>query len=259
MKNKKYALEILRKKRKVNRSYNFSIKIYLKKVLMNRFILSITSGLIVGVVFGLLSLHILLNETAETAGNNGQATDISANLDNDEKESDLTATVELPDIYVVQVGLFQNNENALENKRTLSASQVPAVIWERDQQFYMFAAVHSKQALAKEVIDKLSDKDIESFVKQWKIKTDSQSLNNEERGWIKQFVTLWIDTLHKLESEQNFPIDKWQQLADKSPKNSEKLSRLQSIINETLKDVKEDSNNYITLLHVLYEFEKTMK
>lgn len=229
---------------------------WVKTIFVNRFFFAIFSGIIVGLIFGIISLHLLTE--------NGQPLSANQNVENttpssaQAKEMIMEETISLPTVYVVQLGLFHEAQNANISKDEFKSKQIDAVIWNREGEYYIFHSVYLDEQKAKEQAKELLDKGIESFVKAWPIDIELKHMTQNEIKQIESMLNLWESSMKRVESSQALSINDWNEWIKRDKADSSLLQNLEQNLKKILDkhDVFEDRT---ILLEIIKEVDQSVK
>lgn len=204
-------------------------------------ILAVFSALFIGSVLGFFLLNLLTNINGDSNLVDKETTTNQAiHYDkNDQPKDDQRQlfTLDGMNAQVLQVGVFSKKENAKEWLERFEEKGFPATIWERDDQFFLFAGVAHTTDVAHELMTDIKDKDFDVFVKEWTTKEIEVEVSKEDYEWLTSFQELWKKTL--VSDEIN--IDDWTNLQKMSEKDSEDVTELKEDIKHLLeKNIKEE-------------------
>lgn len=232
------------------------IKRMLEKIILNKIVLAVVAGLIVGSIFGLTSLHLLTDNSdahvfQEQPSSKEQPTQTSST------DTLTNITFNIPSVYVIQVGLFHERENAELRKRQLQRGKVTTFIWRRSEQFFLLHSLHSDESKAKQINEKLHDDSVEAFVKKWDMPKTTKRVTSGEQQFIEQFARLWEQSLHEIEADGSIPIEKWQEL-QRRENDSSLISAIQLKLENVLSNLEDKHFSDIDLLQLLFLIEESV-
>ena len=121
--------------------------------------------------------------------------------------------------YILQAGVFTEKENAEEWLVFYESENIPAIIWESDNQYFLFTNIYAAEEEAKLKVLELKEDEFDIFAKPWSTSTGELKLSVEELEWLHTFQETWVTSLVNKEGEQ------LAELADSAP-NSNQLSML---------------------------------
>lgn len=251
-KNKQLRSSIMNRQKRRPVFFNRGRQIF-RNLLTNKLIIAIVSGVFVGTMFGLTVLYMLNTDQAETAiDERGASPAASSSLSS---EAMVALDLDMPSIYVLQVGVFHERENAELTKRQLERRKIDTFIWERDEQYFLLESVHDKEAAAKSHYERLQEKQIDTFVKKWDISLRNQRVTENERIWLEQFISLWNQSLEQSTNDQAIALSQWEKLIEEEL-DSTPISDLQIKVKDHLPKLENKEASSLTLLKILQEIEK---
>ncbi|KAB8134728.1 SPOR domain-containing protein [Gracilibacillus oryzae] len=163
------------------------------------FIYSALTAIIIGTFLGFLMLKIFVDMDPEEVSFNSNNQQVSSTVtasadgEKDEQTNEATATAfksNAHQAYVVQAGVFSAESAATQLQNELKASNLPAVIWERDNQFHLFISVHSTSDASKNHLQSIST-DMEMYGgKAWTTVPVEVSVSESEKTWLASFDKL---------------------------------------------------------------------
>lgn len=226
-------------------------------------IFTVLSAVIVGLILGFLMLRMFGGVGSETANEmTSPATTVpneTVNTATDEPttSNETTASVSLEplNMFILQGGVFSENNNAAEREQQFEAAGVPAMIWERDGQSFLLAGAAVTKEAGTEVSDTFSQLDV--YVKEWSIEATEFEGSAEAAEWLTKFQDVWQDSLQQIEEGNAFQQEPWQQLMETAPENNETVAPLIEQIQDMGQT--EDLEGRVALLEVLYMYEQTIK
>lgn len=164
-----------------------------------KFILTVSSAVLVGTVFGLILVSIFRQQGEGQIvpddlfqPNQDQAviTDVDEEgEDNDDNETDVGRL----SAFVIQAGAFQSLEQAKIAQENFLLEKYPSVIWETDTDYRVFLAAYPTKEIAKQVGEQFIDGGFDVYARDWQ--SDSVSISQNEAEWLNQFKSLWQDSL----------------------------------------------------------------
>src|SRR5690625_614444 len=122
-----------------NNNFTYTLN---KRKSKKQFILAITSSVFIGVIFGIIILnmikqeeqhHALLSNTGNGDIGSEEDSDNEKNTNNDHVDSTKLDSI---NVFVVQGGVFSEEENAKEWEEKFNNIQFPAMRWYRDQNYF---------------------------------------------------------------------------------------------------------------------------
>lgn len=234
------------------------VKRMIKRLIFNKIMLAIVAGLLVGSLFGLTSLRFL---TDNSDAHVFQEQSFMKEQQSQASTSDTftKVNVDVPSVYVIQVGLFHERENAELRKRQLERGKVATFIWQRNGEFFLLHSSHSSESKAKQMNEQLHDGSLEAFVKQWDIPTMNKRITADELQFIEQFVHIWEQSLHQVEASSSIPIAEWQSLQEIENKHESPLiSDIQLNLVDIVPMLRDEHLADSALLQLLFLLEESV-
>lgn len=236
----------------------------LKRKYIKPVIIPIFSALLIGSVLGLIMLKMFVTLDSDATSGNDDIP-ISA-IEKDKEEQKLQngssiVHVEGVQAYVLQAGVFSEEANALEWKEKYENKNIPTVVWEKDKRFHLFAGIAETESQANHLSQQFKKNELEVYVKEWQTEGIETKLSNVEHQWLAKFQNEWNNSLKLLSAGEELEPKAWKQIVDGFPKDTEKLSQLNSHLEENLNKLSEGNNNQAqaVLLSLWLTYEKTIK
>lgn len=197
-------------------------------------LVSVIAAVIIGSILGFIMLNMIAGIDDRASNSGGQQA--SAGVDTNDKERTKTDSGKqsVMSAYVLQGGVFAEKENADEWAKKFKEAGLPSVIWEKDSEFYLFAGIADSKEQAKEQAESLQAQELDVFAKEWETDKVDQDLTETESSWLKDFQEQWSSTLTAVTKEQEITADKWQQLVDNQPEESQIAGELAEEIENSL-------------------------
>src|SRR5699024_3335052 len=210
-KKRKIVYPSMRETRKQKLTDKQSVKEYIMQFFTNKFTLSIATGLIVGSIFGFISLNILKDEQGVASFKEGQA--FHSNKATEEAAGEKhPLSLEFPTFYVIQNGLFHERENAEEIQDQLREKNISSFIWERKDEYYVLHSIYHTASLAEKHKMKLDTLQVDAYLKQWDMLLKNKSVTKEEEVWLEQFLTVWSASVEQVNNEKKLDSRQWETL-----------------------------------------------
>lgn len=229
------------------------VKSIVKKIFAHRIFISITSGVFVGLIFGFIILFMFNNEEYEhisTATNkNNELVDHAGKSDHKVNKEQLYFSFK-----VVQVGLFNNEANALRVKQQLEEKRVSSFVWKRQDEYYLFTNLYSEDSSMDKHDETILDElQIDYFLKQWDLALATDNLSSKDEKWLQEIVFLIEETILKETAHTLSTKEKWEYFLQNNEPKLEQLQVAKQNIEEKLVDGRFDQYD---ALFILYEIEK---
>lgn len=233
-------------------NYTKVSKIGQNKNVLKPVMLAVISALVIGSFFGviLLRMFVTMDGTSELSMNTNPAaviTDEPAEDNNEAASEQDSHSVELAPIsaFVLQAGIFSEVENAEAAAVNYEKADIPAMIWERDDQFFLFAGIANSAENAAQTADELQTEDLELYSKEWKTTAGEVSLTASEETWLNSYLEWWELAL----SSSGEASSQLEQLTESIPEGTDQISPLYN----KLADVNEINNKILLELMYIYE------
>lgn len=195
-------------------------------------VLAIVAAVIIGSVLGFIMLNMIAGIDDNASKTGGQQT--AANADTDDKEHPDAAGEEVMSAYVLQGGVFTEKENADKWAEKFTQAGFPAVIWEKESQYYLLTGIADSEEQAKEQAGEMQSSELDAFAKEWETAEMDETLSETEIGWLGDFQSQWSHTLTSITKGNDTAPDKWQKLLDSQPEDSEVATGLAKEIEDSL-------------------------
>ncbi|MFA1822539.1 hypothetical protein ACDX78_20645 [Virgibacillus oceani] len=210
-------------------NHSKAAKIGQHKKVLKPVMLAVISALVIGSLFGviLLRMFVTMDGTPEIGGNPNPAavTADDAEEDNTEDSSGQDVrSVEMESItaYVLQGGIFSEKENADTWAVNFEEANIPAMIWHRDDQYFLFTGVNSSAEEASQAADELETEELEIYSKEWNTPPVEISLSANEEEWLNSYLAWWKKAL----SSSGEASGELEQLKESYPEESNLLAPL---------------------------------
>ena len=218
----------------------------------NKIVFAICSSLLIGLTFGFIILNMLKQEDPEQASILNATT---ANKQEKQINGD-TSPFEAVEFFVVQSGVFSEQQNALNWAESFKKKQVPVVVWEREGNYYLFAGVFQSEASAKSFADQMDELGLDAYVKQWNTKEGQLALNKADHAVIQSFLKTWKESLQSVEKDGSLAQEGWDHLLNMQVKELDDF--ISTVTKELEQQGNERENRYI-LLKLMTEFEQLLE
>jgi stage II sporulation protein B len=224
--------------------------------LLKPVILAVISALVIGSIFGfiMLRMFVTMDASPDLGSNPNPAAaitdDAEERTDNTSDQNTQTAEFESVTAHVLQAGIYSEEENAAAAAENYEKANIPAMIWERDGQYFVFAGVAGSAEQAASVASELETEELELYSKEWSTPQFELSLSQSEAEWLNSFLTWWNQALTSPSSQET--EEQLKQLTEKFPNNSNQLVPLYEKLGGINKGNKISDKNLLELWH-LYE------
>lgn len=233
----------MKKHRKLN-VFKQNFKKTLSHTQFKRMIVTIGAALCIGFIFGFIILQMVSIEK------NQAVTDINTANMKTEKDSEQTNLEEVS-LYIQQAGVFSEKANATEYATSLENKQIPFIIREADEQYFIWMDPTLNEKEAKKSAKKLDEQGISTYVKSWEIPATTLTLEVSEIEWLQTYQALLLSSL----GENSIKQEAWTSLLE------EKLNENYRNWQTSLEDIfnQESVSEKQLILEVLAHYEKIIK
>lgn len=236
--------------RNVKRNFFFD---RLSIIANNRLIIAISGGVLVGIIFGLITLQLLSEKPSVDVAEQQEKVNAT---EGPKQENGITLSETLlDDFYVIQIGLFSDRANAEAQKEQLITKNIDSFIWERDGKYFLLHGIFSKENKAKEKAKKLEKNNIELFVKDWNLKLQDIHVTEEEKEWLEELFTLFSDSIQK---ERLADTSRWKILFNERA-NSERIEQVQQTLQSITESNEQATGEMNQLLTMMYAVERYLE
>ena|GEM_PF-2729703 len=187
------------------------------KTLFNRWqngyklvILATISAVFLGLIFGAVMLKLFAaveDEAGKTSTTNSQPVQSGAGL--------LTG-------FVLQGGMFNQDENARTWQQKFEKQGVPAMLWKQNGHIYLFAGAAATEKEAEQLAEGIREKGLDIYVKAWSVPEQTVRMP-EEKEWLRELRQLWKESISRSAGGQALSAGKWDQLLNRIPEGSATL------------------------------------
>lgn len=219
---------------------------------------AVFSATAIGIVLGIIMLQLftVVEGESNVASNRSSSTPSSNQT---EEQNENATTIDPLTAYVIQGGVFTEEANAIEWSEIFKEHGIPSVIWEREGEYYLFTHLSSTKEQAVKEAEKIKEKDLDVFVKEWS--TDSYEIDLETKDWMILFQETWFDSVQSFDQGEEILPGQWEQLIDDSDNfPNEANNELVERINTMIKHINEDRLQQLSydLLELWKEYEKVL-
>lgn len=215
-----------------------------------RVIIAICSSLLIGTIFGLVTLQM-----SKQADHHNAEILHSTTLDEDGTSS---GTIDSFNVYVIQGGVFHEEENATQWKMKFENLQFKAFTWKRADEYYLFAGIASNMESAKELADKMDKQGLDVYIKELTI--DEKTIKGTEADyvWLQSFIDQWQASLNSVHEGTGLLADDWITLTEKTSGLSDQIQGFNDTIIQHVKEISNDEEQHV-LLQLLYNYEQVTR
>ena len=167
------------------------------------------SAVFVGIILGFVMLRLFSGLEAQQTPNS-EATPASTSVTGNQAttNSKPAASVQkqmysLPTMkaFVVQAGIFSTKDKATAWQSDLAAEGITSYIWERENQFYLFAGVAPSKQEGEKIATYLKAQGFDTFVKDWSVTGQEVKVAQSEGQWIEKGMNYWSTFLAPVASQ----------------------------------------------------------
>src|SRR5699024_5908234 len=128
----------------------------------------------------------------------------TSDTDEEEKQDTPETQVDSFQFYVVQAGVFSEQENAEEWGDNFTDLSFSALTWEQGGQYFVLTGLGTTEADTKKQAEEMEEHDLEVFVKEWEVTHKSSEMNEQDVLFLQKFLTAWNDTLDEGYEDSNW-------------------------------------------------------
>lgn len=214
-------------------------------------IFAICSSLCIGTIFGFITLQMSKQEDPH------HATILNSSTGN-EREEKSVKQIESFHVYVVQGGVFSEQENAKQWGGKYEKLDFPAVPWKRDKEFYLFTGVAETAEIANQYAQEMDEQGLDAYVKEWEVRAVNNDLSETDLNWLNSFLAQWQKSLQSIGNDR--VIEEWIDFTEGAQGLSEPLQKFNDTITHHVQELKvNEANEYKEqqiLLQLLQEYEQ---
>ncbi|WP_080874231.1 SPOR domain-containing protein [Oceanobacillus timonensis] len=197
-------------------------------------LISAGSAILVGTIMGFFLIRMFGQvDTPTSTENPSQTTPAVTQAEQEEASPDtVTASLDPLESYILQAGVFSEEENAESLIAGLTDLNIPTAFFERDGEFFLMAGVTPSEDTAESLAASLSDNQAELYVKEWNTQPKEIEMTEAERDWITAFQAFFDEQLHQTDLHQPIADETIAALVDKAPESGEAIDGLVSHLTE---------------------------
>ncbi|WP_152654757.1 SPOR domain-containing protein [Oceanobacillus sp. CFH 90083] len=192
------------------------------------------SAVLVGTVIGFFLFRMFVQvDTPATAENPLQTAPTAAQTEREEERpAFVMASLDPLEAYILQAGIFSEQENADALIGSLTNLNISTVFFEREEEHYLMAGVGPSEDTAKSLADSLSDNQVELYVKEWSTQFREIEMTEAEREWITAFQAFFDEQLHQADLNEPIAEEEITDLVDKAPDEADRIDELVTHLTE---------------------------
>lgn len=194
------------------------------------------SAIFVGTVIGFILFRMFVQVDAPaSAGNPAQGTTPAVQPEREEAGSDLvTSSLDSLETYIIQAGIFSEQENADPLIASLTSLDIPTVFLEWDGQFYLMAGVGPSEDAVKSLAESLSKNQADLYVKEWSTKAREIEMTEAENSWLTEFQVFFAEHLKQSDLNQPVPDEEITALVELAPEKADTIDGLVTGLTEMM-------------------------
>lgn len=209
------------------------------------FLTATFTAILIGLFVGLVMLNMFTKkEDHATTGDYQPVAHEEVNDADQTQTEGKQSTLKQMNAYVLQLGVFSEQENANAWSDTYQLAGFPSIHFQRESQHFLFAGIAHTEEKAKELSAKLLNNDVEVYVKEWTTDEIEVELSAEESKWLSEFQELWGETLQSLNNQEGILLKEWSSLIEDHPLKSEEITQLVKAIQLLIENGDEVENDF---------------
>lgn len=194
------------------------------------------SAVMIGMILGFFMLNMFtqFGNSSQQQGSHIDAIGLVENQEDTDEDGlqinevqTVSTTIEAFRGFVLQAGVFSTKENAELGAASYHEHGFSTLIWERDQQFFLFSGIAQSQEQAKGLVSDYEAYGLEVFVKEWTTPDITIQLTSEEKDWLDTLIGLWQNVNPTAPTN----TQEWKQLLADFP-TSAKLDPIKTVLND---------------------------
>lgn len=205
-------------------------------------ILALISAIVIGSVLGLfmLSMFVDIDKGVTQNGNNIPAV-ISGKEDikNDDKTASDSAasavTIDAIKAFVLQAGKFGERANAEEVAATFNQAGFSAMVWAKDNYYFVFAGITESRETAGQLTSEFSE--LEIYEKAWSTDSIKLQLTVDEKKWLQSYNNQWRESLKAVSNKESMSKKDWKKVIDTIPEDSDRLSSFTDFLKKEYENI----------------------
>lgn len=222
--------------------------------------ISAISAILLGVGLGLFMLNMFADIdnssvggkvdplTEKTTSGSAVASDVS------------TYMVEGLEAFVLQAGLFNEKSSLKVVQDKFSQAGLLTMVWEKDNQFYLFANIDGTKDLADPKKARYEAFGLDTFAKEWRTNEAEIKLTKAEYEWLQNFHALFITSLKVVSDNKAIPTSDWNKWIESYPGSGETTAPFYKKVKSLQSNIKEvnETTAPIVLLKLWNQFANTI-
>ncbi|MFD1065392.1 SPOR domain-containing protein [Oceanobacillus locisalsi] len=199
-------------------------------------LISAGSAIFVGSIIGFFLIRMFGQvDTPSNAESPSQTTTAVTQAEQEEANlgtDTVTTSLDPLESYILQAGVFSEQENAEPLISSLTDLNIQPVFFERDGEFFLMAGITPSEDAAQSLAASLSDNQTDLYVKEWNTQPKEIEMTEAEREWITAFQTFFDEQLQQADVTQPIADETITALADKAPEEGATIDELVTSLTE---------------------------
>ena len=149
---------------------------------------SVAASLVIGVIFGMISLQMADRDA-------GSVETVNTSISSNEKTG-TEASIESTSFFVVQAGIFKEEDNANAWADRFSQNEFPAVKWTKNKELYLLTGIAATEEAANKEAKAMDEAGLDVFVKKWETVGGKVSgAHANDAAYLGSFQKSWQESL----------------------------------------------------------------
>lgn len=179
---------------------------------IKRLVVTIGVAAAIGLLLGLIMLNVFTQ-----IDKNGEKYSLSASKIEESKKKnnkEVATGHELTTLhaYVIQAGVFTEQDNINEWESFYKEAGFLPVIWKRDEMYYLFVSLASSENAAKEIAENMGKQGFDVYVKEWQTASREVAIGEDDLRWLEKFHTLWQTSVKDGDNKSEQLLNDWHNL-----------------------------------------------
>lgn len=223
-----------------------------KVKLFHPVVLSSIAALLIGTVLGLMVIQFFIgsDNTYDLWGSQSTVPKATTGASPSATEQPQTIQLEAMQAYVLQAGVFSEKENADQIAAQFQKAGVHTMVWNRDDQYYLFADAAGTLEAANSKAEKLKAMQLDVYVKEWIVPSKTLEISTDSYEWVRDFQAQWEASLSTLDQDKNVASEGWKKLKETGSALSLADSKWQQLFDQVVPDWQQFIGNAATI-HLL--------
>ncbi|MFB4166613.1 SPOR domain-containing protein [Virgibacillus sp. JSM 102003] len=228
-------------------------------------ILASVSAIIIGSILGFFMLNMFVdidkglsqqNYTVPAAVDDEEANKEDSDNESASDEVISSTPIQSVDAFVLQAGKFEGETNANEMKSKFNQAGFSAMIWNKENYYYVLAGIASSKNQANQLAKEFNDHQLEVFVKNWNTESSDMKLTDDEVSWYKSYNKQWTESLISLSKDEKLSEDGWANIVNTIPDDSENIGKFTAFLEKEVSDLVKANKweEQQLLLNLWYQF-----